>query len=261
MKLLLMFVVFCLGVIYTEKTIHFIRQYDPIMQKILEAKDDYYIEPVNNIVENDYFIPGLNGMEIDIDKSYLNMKQNGIYDDSLLVYSEVILENNYDRTKYITKGNPLKKMVSLIIVVDDTKYLDNLLNLLYEKQITLNFFLNNNIKNEEIIQKIISNDHEINYYTDYNKNISYITDGEYCLFLKENYDLLESCSNSDKISLLPNILDYELLYLNVITELNYGSLILIENIENLTQINGTIDFINQKGMTISTLENHLDKQN
>lgn len=262
-KIIPMFIVFCIGVIYTENSIQFIRQYDPIMQEILEIKDEYYVEPILNVINDTTFIPGLNGIEVDVNKSYLNMKQNGIYDNSLLVYSEVELDDKYDNSKYISNANPLKKSVSLIIKLDNQLYLDEILNILKEKNIIVNFFVDKKIASQEINDKIINNLHNINYYysSDYEKNVIDLTGEKYCLFLKEDDNLLENCAKNNKISILPNIIGYELLYLNVITELNYGSLILIDNLNNLSQINQTIDFIKQKGMSIITLEEHLDNKN
>lgn len=253
-KLFVVLVVISLGFIYTEKAIYLVREYDPIMKSIKEVEDNFYIEAKPAYIEQDMYIPGVNGLEINLNKSYLNMKKNGIYDESLLVFSH-INSNNYDNSKYISKTNQTKKEVSIIIQLDNNFYLNKLITLLNNKNIKVNFFVKEDTISSKDLSLIKSYGHHINYYTD---KINVNTVGQYCLYKEKNTQLLEYCSDNKKISLLPSIIGGNILFTKVKANLEYGSVILIDNLSNLNQISITIDFIKQKGLVINLLEQTLN---
>ena len=103
-----------------------INQKDPLMIKIESLKEEYEVEPVNAMLDHDTIIPGINGRQIDVLKSYEEMKSSGIFREELLVYKDLypssLLSNNKD--KYIIKGNNKENKVSCFI------------NSLYHKTIT-----------------------------------------------------------------------------------------------------------------------------
>ena len=90
---------------------------DPLMIKLNDIKDSYEVLPVNAIINNDTIIPGIKGIEVDIDKSYEEMKLGGIFREEALVYRDIMpsnsLVNNMD--KYIIRGSN-KKNVALVII-------------------------------------------------------------------------------------------------------------------------------------------------
>ena len=110
----------CFSFFYTEKVIDVVNEQDDIMIKIKEVKDNYKIDSVDATISENTIIPGINGREVDIEKSYQNMKQIGIFNENYFVYKEVSpkdkLEDNYD--KYIINGNLTKKYISLIFIVN-----------------------------------------------------------------------------------------------------------------------------------------------
>ena len=102
----------CFSFFYTETIMDVVNEQDEIMIKINEEKDKYKKEPTNAIITKDTITPGLNGYEVDVEKSYKDMKQVGIFKEMLLSYKQIKVENSlsniYD--KYIVKGNNIKKM-------------------------------------------------------------------------------------------------------------------------------------------------------
>ena len=48
---------------------------DPLMVKLNNIKKDYEVLPVNAIIDNDTIVPGKKGLEVDIDKSYEEMRR------------------------------------------------------------------------------------------------------------------------------------------------------------------------------------------
>ena len=108
---------------YTNKVIITMRTNDPIMIQITNNKDKYEILPVDAIIEEETIIPGLNGVVVDQMKSYQKMKKYGSYNESLTVLKEeqptTSVKDYYD--KYIEKGNPSKREISLVFKINPTK--------------------------------------------------------------------------------------------------------------------------------------------
>ena len=127
---------------------------DPLMITLNNIKEEYEILPVNAIIEEDTIIPGIKGLEVNIEKSYEEMKQGGVFREESLIYNNITpsssLSNNKD--KYIVKGSN-KKEVSLIIILnikdyDKIKNINNLTIYLNHKDINTNNI--KNIKDKEI---------------------------------------------------------------------------------------------------------------
>ena len=110
---------------YTEKTALFVKSKTPLMQEINKQSNKLNTKSVNAIIDNNYIIPGINGLEVDVSKSYVSMKKLGSYNEYYMVFNEITpkisLENNKD--KIINQGNNLKNGISLII--EDNKEIVN----------------------------------------------------------------------------------------------------------------------------------------
>lgn len=113
---------------YTEKVALYVKNKNPIMQTILNSKEEKYVSSINSTILDDiYIIPGLNGQEINVDKSFSNMQTQKEYNKDKLVFNSIrptiSLEENKD--KIIIRGNKEKKSVSLIFenVSTLTRYL------------------------------------------------------------------------------------------------------------------------------------------
>ena len=133
----------CFSFFYTDRVMNYLNSKDPLMIKINNLKEDYEVSPVNAIIDNDTIIPGKKGLEIDVDKSYEEMKLGGIFREESLVYKDILpsksLSNNKD--KYIIKGNK-KNEVSLLLIYssrdyDKIKNIDNITVYMGENKIYL----------------------------------------------------------------------------------------------------------------------------
>lgn len=102
---------------YTEKAALLVQNKNPIMQKIHSEKENLDYMAVNAIVDGDYIIPGKNGLEVDVEKSFQKMKAVGAFNEYFLTYQQVYpnisLEKNKD--KIIRKGNSENKMVAIVL--------------------------------------------------------------------------------------------------------------------------------------------------
>ena len=102
---------------YTEKVTMIARNSDPIMRAIKKEESNKKVSNVNPLINNDEYIMGINGCEIDVDKSYSKMRSVGEFKEELIVMKET--SNDKDLTnKYVIGGNNKEKNVSLIFIVN-----------------------------------------------------------------------------------------------------------------------------------------------
>ena len=263
-KLIGLICLICFTFFYTEKIINISINQDEIMIKLKEIKDNYKINPINAIINEDTIIPGKTGTSINIDNSYKEMKKIGYFEESLIkyenIYPTISIYNNYD--KYIIKGNPYNNNISLIYIINNNKTIDSILNIINNKNITITFFIDSSYlyNNIDIISKI--NNHEIYHYGNngiYTKDNIIITNNiinnksnnksTYCLFLKKDINSLNTCTDNKMFSIIPTIQGN---YNDIKNNLQNGSIILINNTKELSNI---IDLIKSKGYSIKSLSN------
>ena len=88
-----------------------------LMSEILANKNKYEFESVDAVINGDYIIPGINGMEVSSLESYYQMKNEGVFNKDKIVYKEVepkvSLANN--ETLIINKANSYKRKVSIVV--------------------------------------------------------------------------------------------------------------------------------------------------
>lgn len=267
MKLIKLFGLICLicfTFFYTEKIISISIDQDEIMIKLKEVYDDYKIEPIDAYIDDDTIIPGKVGSYLDLDTSYKEMKKIGYYEESLLSYKDIYpdtsIYNNYN--KYIIRGNIYYKKVALIYIINNDKTINDVLNIIKNKDVLISFFIDSSYLNNNI--NIISNLDGYEIYN-YGYNGKYTKDNLiisnniinnkannnsiYCLFLKRDNDSLGNCANLKMLSIIPSINGN---YNDIKNNIKNGSIILINNTKELSNI---IDFIKNKGYVISSLSN------
>lgn len=263
-KLLGLICLICFTFIYTEKIISVGINQDEIMIKLKEIENEYKKEPINATLIDDTIIPGNIGKNIDLDISYKQMKKIGYFEESLIsyetIYPEISIYNNYNR--YIINGNPSNKEISLIYIINNNKTINNIIDIIKQKDTTITFFidstfLNNNI---DIINKL--KNYEIYNYGNkgiYTKDNLIVTNNIinnksnnnsiYCLFLKKDINSLNNCANIKMLSIMPSIQGN---YNDIKNNLANGSIILINNSQELSNI---VDYIKNKGYAIVPLSN------
>lgn len=102
---------------YTEKVAIYVQNNTPLKKAIISYKENNNIEFVNAQINGDYIIPGINGLEVNIDKSYNKMKSYNVFSENYLVYDQIKPEisiSNF-KNKVINQGNTLKNAVSIIL--------------------------------------------------------------------------------------------------------------------------------------------------
>ena len=255
---------------YTNLTVTIIRNNDPIMKEIRKNKKNYEENYINAMVESDKIIPGISGIEIDEKTSYEAMKKLGEYNDNLMVFNEVIpyvsVSNIYD--KYISNGNKITNSVSIVFSLNNSNYIEEIINILNSKGIKATFFISDYIidNSEEIIELLKQSNHEVEFLSEkydtkeikkYNNNIKKYTKNEikFCYLEKENTDILNSCSKNKLHTIIPSIITNNYPYSDIKENINSGDIIKLRNNEiTIRELKYILNFISQKGYTFKTLK-------
>ena len=268
----------CFSFFYTEKISTVIKENDDILKEIENVTSQYKTEAINAIIDNNNIIPGINGREIDIKKSYKKMKKVNSFNSNLLVYKEIepeiSIKEVYD--KYIISGNQQKKEVSLLFLVEGNDNVEDIVNILKQYEISStfytdgNWFENNNEKVIELIEEgyLIGN---LGYNYKYDvSGISWMNtivtkigkqNNTYCYTEKENTDLLNVCKNNKSYTIKPSIIVRNNPLIEIKENLTNGSIIALEiNDITIKELPLIIEYISSKDLKIVNLEQLLDEK-
>lgn len=261
---------------YTDKVMDVALEQDSIMIEINQKKDNYKIEPMDAIISEKGMIPGINGREVNVDSSYNNMRSIGVFRENYLVFNKIKPNiSMYDYyQKYIIQGNSAKHMVSLIFVLDNKNYLDKLYDVIKNKDVKVNLFVDYHFLNTNTnLMKELKNVHVYSYGMDgvytadtllFSKNlIERITKQETNFCLVTDYDIktLELCSSNKMFTIIPNIIVKNNLYNEIKNKISSGSVILIDaNFDNIEGLGMSVDYIRAKGLTIGYLSDLLNEE-
>lgn len=232
---------------YTEKIASIMQNKSPIMQSINKVEEYYTVDAVNAVVDDQYIVPGIMGRMVNKNKSYVNMKAFGIFNEYYLIFDhvkpEISLEENKD--KVIKIGNKNKKAVAFLLEDGNDaikKYLkDNKIksDLLIEESTYENgcFFeqINNDKEKYKNVESLLNKNNQ-------NKNICYIKDIEKDICIKEQKYLVEETFSLGS----NNIVEAK-------TKLDSGAIILIKKNANLDHLKVFIKEIHFKGLNIIPL--------
>lgn len=265
----------CFSFYYTDTAVDIVKRNDPIMKQIKSVSNDYYKQAIDAVLVNEGIIPGISGVQIDIDKSYEKMKKYGEFSSSLLVFKEVVptiaISNTYD--KFVISGNGNKQSVSLVFKVKNTTYIDQILDALKTKNATATFFVTEDIlyNDVDVLEKIYLLGHSIevlseDYSQDTIKKSNRIlkslagTKARYCYSEIQNENILLSCKSNKMHSIIPTIITTNIPYTEIKNNVTSGAMIsLSSNINTIRELSSIVNYLNQKGYKIVTLDELLDE--
>lgn len=256
---------------YTEKVTLIARNSDPIMRAIKKEESNKKVSNVNPVINNDEYIMGINGCEIDVDKSYSKMRSVGEFKEELIVMKET--SNDKDLTdKYVIGGNNKEKKVSLIFIVN--KDIDSdLTNYINDKNLKVNYFIDGKYLEENMITvKFLSENSNIYYlgeneeYSDenmlYHNNLISMNgsnEPKYCFTSDKDNNTLKLCNDYDMVTIKSDIIK-ENIYKRIKDKLNNGVIFAIDS-DNIDEIKVSINYILSKGYNIISLEDLLSEKN
>ena len=253
---------------YTDKVMNVVNNQDEIMIKLKSIEDNYKIEAIDATISDDTIVPGINGRVLDVEKTYKYLKQVGVVDESLFKYKvvspKVSLSNNID--KYITKANPKKDSVAILITLNSKTNLNKVLSVANSKKAKINFFIEYNYLMENIAILNELKEHEVYSYIPYSPDTLIISnniiknkmDNEpiYCLASTKDIKVLNICSSSNMYTILPSIIGG---YTEIKSSLENGSIILLSNDKITNELDISINYIKNKGYNISGLSSHISE--
>ena len=136
------FSLFVFSYVYTNKVASLFLENDDLMVSINDYKEQNDFSCSEGYITEEGIILGINGLIVDKNKSYSNMKGNHFNKD-LIIYTKdkclINKENNLD--SYIISGNSIKKGVSLSIVVNKSN-VNQILEFLNSKNVEISLIIN-----------------------------------------------------------------------------------------------------------------------
>ena len=258
-------ILFGISLIYTENITNVVKNNDPIMKNIKSISDEYRVESVNAIVSDKDIVPGINGCEIDIDKSYEDMKKINTFTDKMLKYKDLIPEisitNIFD--KYISSGNSKDRIVSIVVYIKDNvdkinEYSNIKLNLFLDSSILENGKVNltqnkriynggNNLKYDDVIVEWM-NDIILD---NYNKP-------KYCLNKDRSDDNLVVCARNKMHTISPKLVVNNTNTYEIKKQVQNGSILYFEE-NSISKIKEMSDYLIKKGYNIVYLDELLSE--
>ena len=267
----------CFSFFYTEKAALVVKETDELLLTIRENVDQYQVDAVDALIDGNTIVPGMNGKEVDVEKSYDKMKPYGKFQENLLEYKSIKpkekMNKNFD--KYVIGGNKKKNQVSLLFLVDEQDSVDSVLSILDQFDLKGNFFVdglwfeNHNDEVTELIQSghVIGN---LSYQGNY-KDSSFIWMDtiikkiakqriSYCYTEEENDEILQICSMNHDYTILPSYVVQNHPLKEIKENLEAGSIVSLSiNDMMIQELPVIIRYIQSKGYTISTLLDHLSE--
>ncbi|WP_445506095.1 polysaccharide deacetylase family protein [Niallia sp. 03190] len=138
-----------------------------LYEEISKKADDFRIEPEDAKLDPVWkAIPGINGLEVNVDASYHKMKDSGKFNKKNLVFKQIRPSVHLKDLppSPIYKGNPNKQMVCFIInVAWGNEYLPDMLAILKKHHVKASFFLEGRWtqKNPDLAKMIVEAGNEV----------------------------------------------------------------------------------------------------
>ena len=239
---------------YTEKIALIVLNKNPLMQEINQVKGDYEEDFVNAIIEGDYIIPGINGLQVNTRESFYEMQELDTFNRYYLVFDQVkpdvSLEDNKD--KIIHRGNAKLKQVSIIFS---------------EESVISDYFKEQNYKANLLVQldtykknsyfELINN--EVNGFDSLENNFNLNKENKnICVINDKNLDI---CLKKKKYLVEPTLILNGSNYIDVKNRLDSGSIILIDESAILSDVKLLLKEIKYKNYDIVYLSEMISEEN
>ncbi|MBX9972456.1 polysaccharide deacetylase family protein [Cytobacillus firmus] len=171
---------------------------DSLYEEIAAKKEEYSIPAQDAKIDPVWkAIPGLNGIEIDVEASYKKMKSEKEFNEDKLVFKpiepKVKLKDLPPSPVY--KGHPDKPMVSFIInVAWGNEYLSGMLATLKEHNVSASFFLEGRwVKNNpELARMITDAGHEVGNHSYTHPDMKVISSAKTREEIQKTNDVIEA---------------------------------------------------------------------
>lgn len=240
---------------YTEKVSLYIKNKNPLMISIKEIKDTKYVSSIDStIIDNIYIIPGLNGKEVNVDKSFSNMHELNIYNENKLVFNEIkpniSIEDNKD--KIIIKGNKEKNSISIIFETNNS-----LSEYMYNNNYRVNLFINKETYDNKY--ELINNSNQDTTYNNIEKYLNKNNLNKNLCYIKDETNIPKQCK--DKYLFKPSLIISHSNISQTINKISSGDIILIKDTLSLIELELLLNQISYRNLNIIPLSELIDESN
>lgn len=222
--------------LYTQKISSVMKEYDEIMINIKKYYKNYNEKLKKNIVKKDTVTIGNCSRQVNIKKSYTNMRQYGKYDPSLYIFDKICNQKIQD--KYIIKGSK-KNKVTLIIKTDT--FIDTL------EDVTI-YTNNKDLMQQMFLKHMVVSDND-----KYLKKI--LGQKNYCVLEHKDKIKLKKCIENNNYTVIPNIIIRNKAILNLMKKVDSGSIIYA----NKTNYKKIINYLKYRGYEIISLKKMIEE--
>lgn len=237
---------------YTEKINDILILNSELFNEIENNSDKYNAKYVNAQIEDDYIIPGLNGLEVDVFSSYYNMKDLEVFNASFLLYNEISpvisIDNNKD--KIIIKGNELKNMVA--IIVKDNK---TIIDYSYSRGIKISRLVTLETFDEDYNYEQINN--EVENFKKLERRLNKKNNSNICIINDLNIKL---CQDNKKYLVKPSLTMNNYNLSDIKNEIKKGDIIYVGDNVSLTDYKLLIHQIIYQDLNIVYLSNLINEE-
>ncbi|MFD1360382.1 polysaccharide deacetylase family protein [Lentibacillus salinarum] len=240
-------------VITASKTVDDIaKNNDPLYEEIQAKRPDYEEEPQNAVIDEVWKkMPGRNGVKVDVEKSYEQMKEQDVFDETLFVYDQIPPEVTMDdlRAAPIYRGHPDKDMVALLINVSwGTEYIPAILNILKEHGVKATFFIEGKwaMENTDYVKMIDEQGHLIGNHAYNHPVMSRLSRQAMVEQISQTNDILKAITGETPQWFAPPSGDYNDQVVKVASE------------QNMKTILWSVDTIDWKNPSVSVMMNRVN---
>ncbi len=172
--------------------------HDPLYIDLEHFAEEHSQPAINAIVDKVWkAIPGLNGLEVDIDASYEKMRKEGQFLENKVVYKQVPPEVHLSDLppSPIYRGNPEKHMVSFLVnVAWGNEYIPTMLKIMNAHNVKATFFLDGSwTKNNPSLAKMILDEgHEIGNHAYSHPDMKKITNARITEEIKKTNEIINA---------------------------------------------------------------------
>ena len=238
----------CFSFLVTDETITVVKESDKLMIEIKEKANSYFVPGVDGKINGKYIKLGYDGLEIDVLKSYEQLKKIGYFNETMLIYKNINHANSLNDNKDLIVNGIYKNEISLIFKNPDN--FDQILNILKSNNINASFLISKEyyLNNFETVEIALKDGNDIIILDEYN------------FFKKElkNYDffcystLHKKCGNKIYIEESIDIKNYKSLK----EKIGKGNILLLDETNYLDIY---IKYILSKGINIVNMTNFIDE--
>lgn len=227
---------------YTDKIASLVRNRNPLMQEILEESENYKIKSVNAQIKDDYIIPGLNGIQVNAQKSFYKMQESDVFNKYFLVLEQVKPKVSVDdnRDKIIKYGNNKQKRVSFIVSRGEISDYFREKNIKASELVTMKDY-----KSGSFLEPI--NDEDENFRALQNSLNLNKENKHICVIKESNKDV---CRKQRNFLVEPSLVLTKTNLLDVKKEISNGSIVKIENGVSLDDVSVILREVKFKDLEI-----------